>query len=115
MPTYEYHCEKCKKDFEFFQSMKDNPVAICPKELCRQKTWGKGKVKRLLGTGAGLIFKGSGFYITDYRSEGYKQAAKNDTTSAASKPADSKPESAPKPAAPAKPATEPPRKSTKKD
>jgi putative FmdB family regulatory protein len=70
MPTYEYHCEKCKKDFELYQSMKDNPIASCPKEQCRQKTWGKGKVRRLLGTGAGLIFKGSGFYITDYRSEG---------------------------------------------
>jgi len=88
MPTYEYHCEKCKKDFELFQSMKDDPVAICPKEKCRQKSWGKGKVKRLLGTGAGLIFKGSGFYITDYRSEGYKEAAKKD---APAKPAESKP------------------------
>ena len=53
------------------------------------KTWGKGKVKRLLGAGAGLIFKGSGFYITDYRSEGYKSAAKSDSTQASS----SKPES----------------------
>jgi putative FmdB family regulatory protein len=115
MPTYEYHCEKCKKDFDLFQSMKDNPITVCPKELCRQKTWGKGKVKRQLGTGAGLIFKGSGFYITDYRSEGYKQAAKNDTASAPSKPAESKPEGASKPA-PAKPAgsTEP-KKSKKKE
>jgi len=105
MPTYEYHCEKCKKDFELFQSMKDNPVGTCPKEQCRQKKWGKGKVKRLLGTGAGLIFKCSGFYITDYRSEGYKQAAKNDTTAASpSKPPESKPDAAAKPAAPAKPA-----------
>jgi putative FmdB family regulatory protein len=111
MPTYEYHCEKCKKDFDLYQSMKDDPVATCPKEQCRQKTWGKGKVRRLLGTGAGLIFKGSGFYITDYRSEGYKEAAKNDATSskpaeskpAESKAADSKPDAASKPA-PAKPA-----------
>jgi hypothetical protein len=50
----------------------------CPKELCRQKKWGHGKVKRLIGTGAGLIFKGSGFYITDYRSDSYKEAAKKD-------------------------------------
>lgn len=57
------------------------------------KTWGKGKVKRLLGAGAGLIFKGSGFYITDYRSEGYKSAAKSDSTkseSSSSKPDSSK-------------------------
>ena len=93
MPTYEYHCEKCKKDFELFQSMKDNAVTTCPKKQCRQRTWGKGKVRRLLGTGAGLIFKGSGFYVTDYRSEGYKQAAKSDASSSegASKPAESKP------------------------
>lgn len=80
MPTYEYQCEKCKKSFEFFQSMKDDALQTCPKEQCQMKTWGKGKVKRMLGTGAGLIFKGSGFYITDYRSEGYKAAAKKDST-----------------------------------
>ena len=51
MPTYEYHCEKCKKGFELFQSMKDDPIKTCPKELCRQKSWGKGKVKRQLGAG----------------------------------------------------------------
>src|SRR4051812_50092547 len=79
MPTYEYECDKCKKTFEAFQSMKDDAFTVCPKEFCRQKTWGKGKVRRLLGTGAGLIFKGSGFYITDYRSEGYKSAAKKDS------------------------------------
>ena len=79
MPTYEYSCEKCKKDFEIFQSMKDDAFKTCPKEACRMKTWGKGKVKRQLGSGAGLIFKGSGFYITDYRSENYKSAAKSDS------------------------------------
>lgn len=84
MPTYEYSCEKCGKNFEAFQSMRDEPYRECPKELCQQKRWGKGKVKRLLGTGAGLIFKGSGFYITDYRSNSYKEAAKKDTPSAAS-------------------------------
>src|SRR5829696_4981281 len=78
MPTYEYQCDKCKKGFEVFQSMKDDAFTTCPKEQCRQKTWGKSKVKRLLGTGAGLIFKGSGFYITDYRSDAYQQAAKSD-------------------------------------
>lgn len=87
MPTYEYACEKCGCNFELFQSMKDKPITVCPKDKCGQKRWGKGKVKRLLGTGAGLIFKGSGFYITDYRSEGYKAAAKKD--SEAAKPASS--------------------------
>ena len=80
MPTYEYECAKCKKTFEAFQSMKDDSFKTCPKDKCRMKTWGKGKVKRLIGAGAGLIFKGSGFYITDYRSEGYKSAAKSDTS-----------------------------------
>lgn len=79
MPTYEYECEKCRKTFEIFQSMKDDALKTCPKDRCQMKKWGKGKVRRLLGTGAGLIFKGSGFYITDYRSEGYKQAAKKDS------------------------------------
>lgn len=90
MPTYDYECSKCKKTFEVYQSMKDDALTTCPKELCRQKTWGKGKVQRCLGTGAGLIFKGSGFYITDYRSEGYKSAAKKDSSGGESaKPADS--------------------------
>jgi len=81
MPTYEYECAKCKKTFDAFQSMKDDAYKTCPKDLCRMKSWGKGNVKRLLGAGAGLIFKGSGFYITDYRSEGYKSAAKSDSKS----------------------------------
>lgn len=83
MPTYEYECSKCRKTFELFQSMNDPALTICPKEHCRQKTWGKGKVQRLLGTGAGLIFKGSGFYTTDYRSEGYRAAAKTEGSAAA--------------------------------
>jgi len=58
--------------------MKDDALTTCPEEACRMRSWGKGKVKRLIGAGAGLIFKGSGFYITDYRSEGYKSAAKSD-------------------------------------
>jgi len=78
MPTYEYHCEKCGKNFEVFQSMRDEPFRECPKEQCQQKRWGHGKVKRLLGTGAGVIFKGSGFYITDYRSNSYKEAARKE-------------------------------------
>jgi predicted nucleic acid-binding Zn ribbon protein len=62
--------------------MRDEPYRFCPKELCREKKWGKGKVKRLLGVGAGLIFKGSGFYITDYRSDSYKEAAKKEAPAA---------------------------------
>ena len=84
MPTYEYECAKCKKGFELVQSMKDDALKTCPKPLCRMKTWGKGAVKRKIGAGAGLIFKGSGFYITDYRSEGYKKGK-----SESSKPAES--------------------------
>jgi putative FmdB family regulatory protein len=94
MPTYEYECSKCKKTFEAFQSMKDDAYKTCPKEKCRMKTWGKGKVKRLLGAGAGLIFKGSGFYITDYRSEGYKSAAKSDSSSSSATPAPAKSDAA---------------------
>jgi len=78
MPTYEYICSKCGHTFETTQSIKAKPLEICPKELCAKKTWGKGKVKRAVGGGAGLIFKGSGFYITDYRSDKYKAAAKKD-------------------------------------
>ena len=84
MPTYEYHCQKCDKNFEAFQSMRDKAFAECPKELCRLPKWGHGKVKRLLGTGAGIIFKGSGFYITDYRSKAYQEAAKKEAPSTAS-------------------------------
>ena len=81
MPTYQYHCTKCAHEFELFQSMTDKPLSVCPKELCPQKRWGKGKLKKLIGAGAGLIFKGSGFYITDYRSAQYKEAAKKEAPS----------------------------------
>ena len=80
MPTYQYHCTKCDHNFELFQSMKDKPLATCPKDLCGMKRWGKGKVRKLIGAGAGLIFKGSGFYITDYRSAQYKEAAKKESS-----------------------------------
>ena len=83
MPTYEYQCEKCGLEFEQFQSMKDDALTTCPKEACQKKRWGKGKVQRAIGAGAGLIFKGSGFYITDYRSENYKAGAKSDKPSPA--------------------------------
>ncbi len=97
MPTYEYECLKCGKSFETIQSMKDSPLKTCPKDLCQNKVWGKGKVKRLLSGGAGIIFKGSGFYTTDYRSENYKKGAKQEsgapakTASPESKPTESKP------------------------
>ena len=81
MPTYEYSCQKCGQNFEAFQSMRDEPFRECPKQLCRLPKWGHGKVKRLLGTGAGLIFKGSGFYTTDYRSDSYREAAKKESPS----------------------------------
>ena len=69
MPTYAYECQKCGNEFEQFQSIKAAALTKCPK--CR------GRLKRLLGTGAGIIFKGSGFYQTDYRSDSYKQAKKS--------------------------------------
>lgn len=84
MPTYEYICEKCGHVFEYTQSMNDEPLKVCTKEVCPAKKCGRGKVKRQIGAGAGLIFKGSGFYITDYRSDSYKQAAQKDSSAAAS-------------------------------
>jgi putative FmdB family regulatory protein len=79
MPTYEYHCEKCDHTFEKVQSIKDNALTVCPKEDCPRKPWGKGKIKRVIGAGAGLLFKGSGFYITDYRDQAYKDKSTADT------------------------------------
>ncbi|HXJ58433.1 MAG TPA: zinc ribbon domain-containing protein [Verrucomicrobiae bacterium] len=81
MPTYEYVCGKCGHEFEKFQPMAARPLTVCPRELCARKTWGRGKVKKVISAGAGLIFKGSGFYITDYRSEKYKEAAKKEAGS----------------------------------
>jgi putative FmdB family regulatory protein len=77
MPTYEYQCPDCNQRFEEFQSITAKPIRICP--ACGGK-----KVKRLIGAGSGLIFKGSGFYQTDYRSESYKKAASADSTGSAS-------------------------------
>jgi putative FmdB family regulatory protein len=72
MPTYEYQCKNCDHLFEEFQSITAKPLKKCPE--CK-----KMKLQRLIGGGAGLIFKGSGFYITDYRSDSYKAAAKKDS------------------------------------
>ena len=109
MPTYDYKCDACGHQFERFQSITAAPIRKCP-------SCGKSKVRRLIGPGAGLIFKGSGFYITDYRSEGYKDAAKkgegsstaseakseSESDTAATKTTDSKSRSEAKPHAPKK-------------
>ena len=71
MPTYEYECAGCRKVFDVFQTIKAKPLKRCP--ACQ------GKVRRLIGKGAGIIFKGNGFYQTDYRSEHYKKQAREDT------------------------------------
>lgn len=68
MPTYDYRCHACDVEFELFQSMKDKPKKKCPE--C-----GKNALERLIGLGAGVIFKGGGFYETDYRSDSYKKGA----------------------------------------
>ena len=85
MPTYEYACGACDHKFEEYQSITAKPIRKCPE--C-----GKRSVERLLSGGAGFLFKGSGFYITDYRSDSYKQAAKkeNGSTKTDTKSADSK-------------------------
>ncbi len=70
MPTYEYECEKCRKRFEAFQKMSEPPLARCPD--CA------GEVKRLIGTGAGIIYRGGGFYTTEYRSSDYQKRAKEE-------------------------------------
>ncbi|MCF7955729.1 MAG: zinc ribbon domain-containing protein [Phycisphaerae bacterium] len=75
MPTYDYLCASCNHKFEKFESMSANPSKKCPE--C-----GKMQLKRLIGSGAGVIFKGSGFYETDYRSENYKQGKKDETPAA---------------------------------
>ena len=81
MPTYDYLCEDCGYEFERFQSIKARPLRKCP--ICK-----KTSLKRLIGSGSGLIFKGSGFYETDYRSESYRKAKnkeKNSTDTSAEK------------------------------
>jgi len=108
MPTYDYECSACGEKLEVFQRMSEAPKKKCPK--C-----GKNKLQRLIGSGAGFIFKGSGFYITDYRSSDYKAKAKADTeqgktttpeagkggTASAAKPAGAtKTEASPSPAKP---------------
>lgn len=108
MPTYEYICDACETEFEKFQSIMAEPVKVCP-------TCGVEKVRRKISGGAAILFKGGGFYETDYRSEGYKKSAKAESDSAKpaevkageakpDKPAESKPAAVtPAPAADVKP------------
>ena len=77
MPTYDYHCDACEHEFEHFQGMNDPLLTKCPE--C-----GKKKLRRLIGAGAAIVFKGSGFYQTDYRSESYKKKAEAETKSSES-------------------------------
>ncbi len=79
MPTYDYQCTACDHEFEHFQSINSPVMRKCPE--C-----GKPKLRRLIGPGAAVVFKGSGFYQTDYRSESYKKRAAEDTKSTASSP-----------------------------
>ena len=76
MPTYQYRCLKCNKDFDYIQKMVDPPLAVCIH--CN------GKVKRIISAGAGIIFKGSGFYCTDYRSDSYKKQAERESKTSTS-------------------------------
>jgi len=106
MPTYEYRCPQCGTDFEKFQKMSDPPLAACP-------SCGAEAERRISG-GAGLVFKGSGFYITDYRGDGYKKAAQaegggsppseSSSSGSGGKSETKKTESAPAPKAESKPA-----------
>lgn len=101
MPTYDYKCQKCGHQYEVVQSMKDDRFTDCPLEGC------DGQVKRLLGTGAGIIFKGSGFYETDYRSASYKKgesAEKASSTGDSGSASAGKTSTDPKPAAASSPA-----------
>ena len=96
MPTYDYNCDACDHKFEVFESIMAQPQKKCPK--CK-----KNKLRRLFGAGAGLVFKGSGFYQTDYRSEGYKKAAAADKPAESTSSSDSGSKSESKPAAESKP------------
>jgi putative FmdB family regulatory protein len=96
MPTYDYTCDACRHEFEVFESITAEPQKKCPK--CK-----KNKLRRLFGAGAGLVFKGSGFYQTDYRSESYKKAASADKSSGESSSSDAKPSESKSESAPAAP------------
>jgi putative FmdB family regulatory protein len=97
MPTYEYACDACRHEFEEFQSITAERLTRCPK--C-----GRKKLRRLLGTGGGIIFKGSGFYQTDYRSESYKTAAESEKKATGGEAPSTNADTSAKPTEPAKPA-----------
>ncbi len=110
MPTYEYVCDACEHEFEEFQSMSAKHLKKCP-------DCGKNKLRRLIGTGAGIIFKGSGFYQTDYRSDGYNKDKKADGEKKPESKSDSKSDkkSDTKSDSKAKADTPAPKKETKND
>jgi putative FmdB family regulatory protein len=109
MPTYEYECRRCGKVVEIFQNITESPLKRLPEPCptCGERT----PAQRLIGRGGGLIFKGSGFYETDYRSDSYKQAAKAESESAAPK-TDKTTDTTAKPAAAAKESKKPKPKKT---
>ena len=112
MPTYDYLCDACDHKFELFQSITEAVKKKCPE--CK-----KPKLRRLFGTGAAIMFKGSGFYITDYRSEGYKKRASEDKPASTNGSSESKSggeaKSESKPAKPEPSATNKSRSKTKKN
>ena len=93
MPTYDYRCAACGHALEIFHGISEKPRRTCPK--CK-----KPKLERLISAGAGLVFKGSGFYLTDYRSKSYTEAARKDSAAPEAKPAEKPAAETPKPAAP---------------
>ncbi len=97
MPTYEYACDSCGHEFEEFQPITAKPLRKCPE--CK-----KSALRRLIGTGAGILFKGSGFYQTDYRSDSYKKAAQRDNGSTSAKSSDKRETKTETKAAPTEPA-----------
>jgi putative FmdB family regulatory protein len=80
MPTYEYVCKKCGHEFEVVRSITAPPLKVCLRELCPHKKWGRGPVTQKITGGAGLLFKGSGFYATDYRSESYEKGVRKEAS-----------------------------------
>lgn len=102
MPTYEYICDACQHEFEKFQSIKADPISVCPE--C-----GKAHVRRKISSGAGILFKGGGFYETDYRSAGYTEAAKKEAGDGGAAKTEAKAESTAQPAKAEAPKAETPK------